>query len=178
MHFIVLRVSQKLKKNNLKILISILFFILFDRITKNFFYTHFSQGQSTPFLGDLLRFTLVFNKGAAFGTMQEKSTFLIFISFLILSFLIVFLFKNKNEHPAMRTGITLIISGAAGNLYDRIIYGHVIDFIDVDIPDIISGFTRWPVFNIADSCITIGIIIIIIFTLFNRQEKPHESNNS
>lgn len=166
-----LNASQKLKKNKLNLLwlIFILFFL--DRITKRFFLTHFSPGESISVWGDKILFTLVFNKGAAFGSMQNSQALLTIISIIVLIILTAMLLSRQTTCRITAVGFSFIISGALGNLFDRIVHGHVIDFIDIDIPDIIEYMTRWPVFNIADSCITIGVILLLIPLLFNKEGK-------
>lgn len=92
------------------------------------------------------------NSGAAFGIFQNNNTPLIFLSIAILGFLLFYLDKIPNQ-KSYNLSISLIIGGAIGNLIDRIFFGYVRDFISIWI---------WPVFNIADMAITIGIILILI----------------
>ena len=84
-----------------------------------------------------------------------------------------YLSKIKFAHNAVRLAITLILAGAVGNMIDRVFYGvifgesalfygKVVDFILVDIPDVF-GYTHWPVFNVADSCVSVGIVLLVFF---------------
>jgi len=158
-------------------LIPVLILFIIDRITKSYFLSHFQLGESTSVWNDFVRLTLVHNKGAAFGTMQGKGLFLILISIVILILLIKLLFDQKSTDKVMIFGLIMIISGALGNLYDRLAYGYIIDFIDIDIPDIFESLPRWPVFNIADSCITTGITLLVIFILFKKEVEADASRS-
>jgi len=129
--------------------------ILFDRITKMVFSDLLQFGESLPVITNILHITLVHNTGIAFGFFKDRG-----ITFIIIPVVAIFLlifniyYYRKNEKALSRVYIfafSLILGGAIGNLIDRIVYGYVIDFID---------FRVWPVFNIADSAITVGAILI------------------
>ncbi len=129
--------------------------IFFDRITKMFFSDFLAYGESLPIIRNVLHMTLVHNTGIAFGFFKNQGIVFIVIP-IIAVFLLIFniYYYRKNNEALSRIYIvsfSLILGGAIGNLIDRIVYGHVIDFID---------FRVWPVFNIADSAITIGAIMI------------------
>jgi signal peptidase II len=142
-----------------KILMSagiVLCVIFFDRLSKIFFSSLLSHGESFPVFRNIFHFTLVHNTGIAFGFFKNYNSFFIIVSFIAVLFFTSYLFFNRNSSD-MRTAelvaFSLIIAGALGNLIDRLILGYVIDFID---------FRFWPVFNIADSAITIGTTILLI----------------
>ena len=129
--------------------------VLFDRISKVFFVHSLSLGESFPVFRNILHMTLVHNTGIAFGLFKDKGFVFILIAVIAIILLVVNIFYyRQNNEVLSRTyilGFSLILGGAIGNLIDRVIYGYVIDFID---------FRIWPVFNIADSAITIGAVII------------------
>ena len=138
-------------------LITVSSIIFLDRITKIFFSKVLSLGESLPVIPNVLDMTLVHNTGIAFGLFKDQGIVFIIIPIIAVILLIcnIFYYKNNDEELS-RTYIvafSMILGGALGNLIDRIRYGYVIDFIDLQI---------WPVFNIADSMITIGAIIIAI----------------
>ncbi|MCV2525977.1 MAG: signal peptidase II [Candidatus Lightella neohaematopini] len=114
-------------------------------------------------INDYLSFTLIFNKGIIFGLLSNNILILYILPILIISiilFLIVELyFFNKNK--LLDIAYTLIISGACGNFYDRIKYGAVVDFININILNI-----NLPIFNIADINIFLGIIFIMINSIY------------
>ena len=129
--------------------------VIVDRVTKLFFSEQLSYGESLPIIRNVLHMTLVHNTGIAFGFFKDQGIVFIVIP-IIAIFLLVFniYYYRQNNEALSRVYIaafSLILGGAIGNLIDRIVYGHVIDFID---------FRVWPVFNIADSAITIGAIMV------------------
>lgn len=129
--------------------------VIVDRVTKMFFSDLLAYGESLPIIRNVLHMTLVHNTGIAFGFFKNQGIVFIVIP-IIAIFLLVFniYYYRQNNEALSRVYIvafSLILGGAIGNLIDRIVYGHVIDFID---------FRVWPVFNIADSAITIGAIMI------------------
>ena len=131
-----------------------------DQLTKAYFTKYLNCGQSFPLIKNFLHFTLVFNTGAAFGVLKQKTFLFVLVSISVIVFLAFGLGRKNNPE---RWALILIISGAAGNLIDRVRFGYVIDFIDLRI---------WPVFNIADSAITIGVSWIVWRMLFrNRGRK-------
>ena len=126
-----------------------------DRITKSFFSGLLSFGESLPVIKNFLHMTIVHNTGIAFGLFRDRGIVFIIIPVIALILLIfnIYYYRQNNEGLS-RTYIvafSLILAGAIGNLYDRIVFGYVIDFID---------FRVWPVFNIADSAITIGACLV------------------
>ncbi|MDH3216491.1 MAG: signal peptidase II [Candidatus Krumholzibacteria bacterium] len=135
-------------------LLPALIVLTFDQITKQFFW-HLAKNFDV--IDGFFRITLVKNSGAAFGMLQGGRVFLI-ISSVIASIVIVFLAERmERETLARRVYLGMILGGALGNLVDRIYPGEVIDFIDMGI-----GSYRWPVYNLADSAVTIGGILLIL----------------
>ena len=148
-----------MKKQSYVILI-ISFIIILDQITK-FFVLRFIGPLDSVEIFPFLHIVNVKNTGAAFGMFKEfGSTFFIIISILAIFFVTYLLRKGAYNY----IGLSLIIGGATGNLIDRILYGEVIDFIDFSI-----GNYHWYTFNIADSALTVGIIIILITTLIGKR---------
>ncbi len=174
------------ENNNIYFIASILL-IIFDQSTKlavkgfNLFgwqHQGMYYGESIPIWGTFLQLTYIENPGMAFGIeFGWGKIFLSLFSIFASIALGYYLYKITFAHKAVRIGISLVFAGAVGNLIDRVFYGvfygtqplfygHVVDFIQVDIPDInIMGvnYTHFPIFNIADSCVTCGIILLILF---------------
>lgn len=92
------------------------------------------------------------NTGAAFGMFQNAGPLLVVTSLIGMAAILVYLFNPGFAHPAMRAGLALMFGGAVGNLIDRIYSGEVVDFIK---------FPHWPAFNVADSSITIGVLLLL-----------------
>lgn len=176
-----------MKKNTWCYYIISFFLISFDQITKllvkgfNFLgieKTGFELGESYNLIGDTVRITFVENTGMAFGiSFGPAKVVLSLFSVAASGFLVYYLYKLSEFSKFVKLGIALILAGAVGNLIDRvfygvlfgyapIFYGKVIDFVQIDIPDIdFLGiyYTHWPVFNVADSCITVGVIVLLLF---------------
>jgi signal peptidase II len=131
--------------------------ILVDRITKIFFSDLLAYGESLPVIRNVLHMTLIHNTGIAFGFFKDQGIVFIVIPVIAIFLLIfnVYYYRQNNEalSRVYIIAFSLILGGAIGNLIDRIVNGYVIDFID---------FRIWPVFNIADSAITIGAIMVAI----------------
>lgn len=130
-----------------------------DRLTKWAVLDRLSEGESVPVLPGILHFTRVANTGAAFGLLKEHSFFLTLLTLVSILLILVlglrrFKRASHEQTPAFLTiaGWALVLGGAAGNLYDRIRYGHVVDFLDLRV---------WPVFNVADSAICAGVFLVI-----------------
>ncbi|MBF0486066.1 MAG: signal peptidase II [Candidatus Omnitrophica bacterium] len=129
--------------------------IFFDRISKIFFSNLLHLGESLPVVRKVFHFTLVHNTGIAFGLFKDNGMVFIIIPAIAIGLLAYNLYYYHKFGDIDRwyiAAFSLILGGAIGNLVDRISVGYVIDFID---------FRIWPVFNIADSAITVGAIIIL-----------------
>ena len=143
--------------------------IFLDRITKNFFNDFFELGESLPVIRNVLHMTLVHNTGIAFGLFKDQGIVFIIVPIIAIILLIFNVYYyRQNDEALSRSYIiafALILGGAFGNLYDRIVLGYVVDFID---------FRIWPVFNIADSAITIGAVIIAIKCFLLTKEEDNK----
>ena len=133
--------------------------LLIDQASKIFLDNFLVYGESFNIFSGL-SFQLVYNQGAAFGILSDQSGwqrwFLVLVSTCISLILIFWIGKTVNTSKLECFSITFILAGAIGNLLDRLIYGHVIDFIYV-----LYGTYSWPNFNIADSSITIGAALLM-----------------
>lgn len=112
-------------------------------------------------IAPFLNFTLVYNRGAAFGFLSQapgwQNAFFIVVALIASAVIVVLLLRLGPENRTAATGFALILGGAIGNLIDRLVHGHVIDFIDVYYRS-----WHWPAFNVADSAITIGAGFLIL----------------
>tara|TARA_B100000579_G_scaffold436231_1_gene461612 strand:- start:2266 stop:2742 length:477 start_codon:yes stop_codon:yes gene_type:complete len=144
--------------------------VALDQWSKWAIKTSFNLYQSKPVIQDLLHFTYVTNDGMAFGlSFPGGKHILLIMTILLTGFIVGFLWKEKNGHPLIKYGLALILSGAIGNLIDRLLYGKVVDFLDVMI-----GNFHWYIFNIADSSVTIGMILFIIHSFYIEQKKSND----
>ncbi len=135
----------------LRLLLVAVSVLILDQLTKLFILKGLSLGTSIPVLKDIFHITLVYNKGAAFGLFKGQNTFFILLGIVALLFIFYYLPRLKGRKVAA-FACALLLGGISGNLIDRLRFGSVVDFFD---------FRIWPVFNVADSAITIGAILII-----------------
>ena len=154
------------------LIIIIVAIIALDQWSKWAIKTSFNLYQSKPVIQDLLHFTYVTNDGMAFGlSFPGGKHVLLIMTILLTGFIVGFLWKEKNGHPLIKYGLALILSGAIGNLIDRLLYGKVVDFLDLMI-----GNFHWYIFNVADSSVTIGMVLFIIHSII--YESSHLKNES
>lgn len=152
---------------------SALFVILADQITKLLISGYLTEGESVSVVGDIIRLQFVLNEGGAMGTSLGPSWIYIILTAAALILIVRYFLTSESGGPLTGIPLALIFGGAVGNLIDRIRFGEVIDFIDVDIPDVpLLGITRWWTFNIADAAITCGLAIFVLALLFDRKAGP------
>ncbi len=144
--------------------ILIIFIIAFDQITKQIAANNISYGEKITVIDKFLSFTYHENKGAAWGILQNGRYFFIVLTVIVTVVLIYFLIKEDNI--LLRITLSFIIGGALGNWIDRVIKGSVVDFIDLRL-----WFFHFNIFNVADTFITIGSIMLAVFILFVYKEK-------
>ena len=149
--------------------ILIIIYVLLDQLTKlliikNIPYHSFIQ------LNDYFSIVNVGNTGIAFSMFQNNNIFFIVLISLVLIYIIFFIIKNNKEFTKLQINcFLLILSGGIGNLIDRIFRGAVVDFIDIGYKEVY----RWPAFNVADSCVCVGIILFVISILFSNKNKKN-----
>ena len=155
-----------MSKAKKKLLILIPIFIFFDQLSKKWMLNNIFDGQRVMEINKYLNFVPVWNKGISFGMLSDFMNinfFMIIITTTISLVLILWFLKTTNKNLSI--SLAFIISGALGNLLDRLSHKAVIDFIDIHIDNF-----HWPAFNFADSYITIGAFIYI-FTNFTSQKN-------
>lgn len=148
---------------NKAVLIVLVLVLALDRISKRLT-LEFLSGQDIV-VAPFFHLRYVQNTGAAFGIMQGGNLVLILLSLLIIGYLIKCWKEFCAYGPLVKWGLVLILGGALGNLYDRIALGFVVDFLD---------FRVWPVFNLADSFITVGGVMLALALLFHKEATPRE----
>lgn len=142
--------------------------LLVDQVTKYIAVSTLQVGVPVPVFGDLVRWTLTYNPGGAFGVKLGGSTYYLITSFIIFFVLIFYVWRHRLiNHIAVP--LSIVAGGAAGNIIDRLRYGEVIDYIDCDFFNIHVGsynMDRWPIFNVADMAVSTGIVITIILIFY------------
>lgn len=142
-----------------------------DRITKWLVVTYMEFGQSIPLWEGVFHLTSHRNRGAAFGILQNQRGFFIVITIAIIVGIIWYLWKTHRESKLVPLALALILGGAVGNFYDRVLTGEVVDFFDFTL-------INFPIFNIADSAIVIGVGLFVIDgireLLMNGRDRKYE----
>lgn len=185
----------------MRILIVSFFVVVLDQITKllvkgfslpflGINYEGMRYGQSIDIFGSFFKLTFVENPGMAFGIDLGGSSkiFLSLFSIIAGIGIIYYLYKSSHQKKLFRIALALILGGAIGNLIDRSLYGvfygyapifegKVVDFLNVDFFDFTlfgQTYERWPIFNIADAAVSVGVVILV---LFHKSFEEHESQN-
>ena len=130
-----------------------LFLLVFalDRLTKYLVVKNIPLNQSLPVIKNIFHISLVHNTGAAFGLLKNQNYLFMAVSLLAVILIAIHLKRRTSLNKAFAFSLVLILAGTVGNLIDRVFFGYVIDFLD---------FRIWPVFNLADSSITVGAILL------------------
>ncbi|WP_422448216.1 signal peptidase II [Thermoanaerobacterium sp. DL9XJH110] len=131
-----------------------------DQLSKFLIRSTLRPHQSIPIITDVFHITYVQNTGAAFSILRGKTYFFTMVSILIILMIVYYAKKIPAGKKLLRFTLALICGGAAGNLVDRLRYGYVVDFLD---------FRVWPVFNIADSAIVAGVLILAYLIAFDAE---------
>jgi len=134
-------------------------FLIIDIVSKLIVSNLMDVHDSIIVIKDFFYITYVRNTGAAWSIFADKTWMLVIISLIIISFIILYVLKNKPKNKLEKIGYSMILGGAIGNFIDRIIYGYVIDFFDFYI----FGYS-YPIFNLADTFIVIGVLLLVIYT--------------
>lgn len=145
---------------------------LLDQVSKLLVKKTMYLGQSIEVFGDYVRLTYVENPGMAFGIRVGNGTVYTLLTILAIMGIVYYMWVYLKEDIKVKSALALVLGGAFGNLIDRILYSRVVDFIDVGIKN-----TRWPVFNVADSVVVIGMIILSIYMFFLDKPVKDEAEN-
>jgi signal peptidase II len=157
-------------KRALPFIATVVVFVL-DRITKDAIRTHISLWDAINVIPGLFNIVHTENPGIAFGMLANlqnpwREVFLIGLSFLVLAIISAVLLRAGGQAMLLRMGLALVMGGALGNLFDRIVHGTVTDFVEVHL-----GEHYFPAFNVADSGITIGACLLLLDMWYSRERK-------
>lgn len=134
-----------------------LILLVIDQLTKWWVSVSLEFGVPNNLIGNVIRLTRVHNDGGAFGIFPGGGVVFIIVSSVVSLILLLILLTMQIDSRLIKAGMALVLAGAIGNLIDRIRWGYVLDFFEV------RGF---PIFNVADACITVGAVCIILAILF------------
>jgi signal peptidase II len=166
------------KRNIIIFVLGAAMVIIIDQITKAAISSRFLMHESYEVINGFFNLVYVMNPGAAFGFLAGASAtfrYIFFIGITVLAILLIIYYLVKSQHSNVITviSLTLIFAGAVGNLVDRIRFGAVVDFLDVYI-----STWHWPAFNVADSAITIGAVLMIWEMMIGSKKRNLSGNGS
>ncbi len=158
-------VSELKKKKYLMLVVICVVIIIADQWTKNVVHKNFQWGESRPIVQNFFSLTYVRNTGAAFGFLNRapvafREPFFIIVPLVAMAVILIIFIRLRDEQRLMAASLSLVLAGAVGNLIDRLRFGFVIDFLDFHWKE----FYHWPAFNVADSCIVLGVCILFILS--------------
>lgn len=133
-----------------------------DQVTKMLIKSYMELYQIIDVLGKYVRLRYILNPGIAFGIQFGGRVFFTVFTSIACLIILIFLFRLKEDHFWTRMALGLILGGALGNLIDRIVFGQVIDFIEIG---------PWPIFNVADIAVTFGMVVLILVVFFEKKER-------
>jgi signal peptidase II len=151
------------------LLVSLPLYIL-DQLTKALVLAHISTDELIPVIPGFFNLVQVHNTGAAFGMLRDNNLFFVILSFSALIILALLTWKDVFVDWTSRWAGALLVAGVAGNLTDRLLHGHVVDFLDVILP----WYGRWPAFNVADSCICVAAGLFILGSFLDGKRRTSQ----
>jgi signal peptidase II len=162
---------RTLRKKNILFLAITGLVVLLDQLSKIWIVASLRLHEGFPLIDGFFNIVHVRNPGAAFGFLAAapplfRSVFFIAVTVAAILLILRYLRVSRIEQPSLLWALALILSGAVGNLIDRVRFGEVVDFLDVYV-----GTYHWPAFNVADSAITVGAAILIMILLTQRKER-------
>lgn len=144
-----------------------LILIIADQYTKHLAVRFIKPVGSVEVIKNILRFSYMENRGAAFGMLRDARWVFITVTVISVAAIVWWMVFRRPESRLLRVSLLLILSGALGNLIDRVVLGYVTDMIDV-------AFIDFPVFNFADCCVVVGAVLFAIYVLFVYKEPEKE----
>ena len=145
-----------------------------DQFTKQLVMRSISLYDARVIVPDFFDLVHITNNGAAFGSFKGNNTFFVIISIIALVVVTILLVRPHRSDPWRDLSLALLLAGILGNLTDRLLYGHVIDFLLFNLH--VRYADPWPAFNVADSCISIAVVLFIIHS-FGKHEHPAEQEH-
>lgn len=144
-----------------------------DAFSKAWALGHLHEGMLAPFIPGVLQLTLTTNTGGAFGIGRDFKGLMTLLPMAICAGIVYWIFRREKSGPPLHileiVGLSLVLGGASGNIFDRLVRGRVTDFLDF-------AFMSFPVFNVADALIDVGVALIVMHSLFGGAYQPKATN--
>lgn len=165
-------------KRNLPFFVSVFALVLADQVSKWWVAGNLPLYSSRTVIPGFFNLTHIHNRGAIFGFFSQSGSGAVFValttaSFLALALVIYYFVKTPAAERGLKAALSLIMAGALGNQIDRIARGYVIDFLDFHVKN-----RHWPFFNVADSCISVGAVLLLILLLVRKPACSPSSSES
>ena len=141
--------------------IPFLVLLIADQTVKQIIRTNMVEGQSIPVIETVFHITYIENPGAAFGILANQRTLFLILTAVIVGIMLYLYFSLQNKKSLTAVSLGIVVSGATGNFIDRLVRGTVTDFLD---------FRIWPIFNIADICVCVGLALICYFVIIKGED--------
>lgn len=147
--------------------------VVLDQLTKRVAEDRLRGQRSVPLVDDILRLTYIENRGAAFGLLQDQTTFFVLVGIIVIAVIAMSYRYLPRSGFLLHLALGLMLGGAVGNLIDRVRQGYVVDFVDF-------GYRAnwWPVFNVADSAIVIGVALMALSALSPSSEQQSSPSSA
>ncbi len=148
--------------------------VLLDQITKILVATNMTLYESIPVIPNIVSITYIHNRGAAWGMFSEHRWVFLLITAVAIIIMPIILYRYRKVHVLFSISLSMIIAGAIGNMIDRVFLGYVVDFIE-------ATFVDFPVFNVADICVTLGALLMAFYLIVLDKtffvDKPKKATN-
>ncbi len=138
--------------------------VIIDQMTKYFTVQNISLGEVVEFIPNIVSLTYIRNTGAAFSILEGQMWFFYIITVIVVAFLLYYMYTEAKENKGLGFILSLVLAGALGNFIDRIVFKYVIDMIKLE-------FIDFAIFNVADSYLTVGVILLIIYTFYDERKN-------
>jgi len=145
-----------------------------DQLTKQLILRSITPYDARIVVPDFFNLVNVTNSGAAFGSFKGNNTFFVVISIVALVVVTVLLLRHGRADAWRDVSLALLLAGILGNLTDRLLYGHVIDFLLFNLH--VRYANPWPAFNVADSCISIAVVLFIIHSFSKKEHRAEQEH--
>ena len=153
--------------------------LVLDLVLKHILDSSMQVGQSSSFLPGFIDIVIVHNEGSAWGMFAGMNTFFIILTFIFIGILVWYTLSENVVHPLYHIALGFVLAGSIGNMVDRIAFGYVRDFLHFEF------WPSFPVFNVADVCLTVGVIIFVVYIVImmvkhfkNKNGAKDEKNQS
>lgn len=136
--------------------------VIIDQVTKYLTVQNIALHEVVEVIPNVVSLTYIQNSGAAFSILEGQMIFFYFITVIVIAFLLYYMYKEARNNKILGVLLSIVLAGAIGNFIDRLLYQYVIDMIQLE-------FIDFAIFNVADSFLTVGVFLLLIYTIFEER---------